>query len=691
MSKSQAALPKYYLFKPFVDPKQLPLLDNLAATANLGTNDNLECYLVVDDESDKLLVQDALRVESKNHLSLIGRSGFKIIHVNQMINLVTDDEELRKGLKAIYQSVVNFNHHKISSKTSSDYFSILPHSSRADFIRTLAIHGFSNIPAGSVNIYQALDVVSGENKLPINPSDLVKESDYAVLGKANYKSAQKHSAFVSYDKSPDEFDAFADVDIRPSLDVIAFSSSSMLPSFLGDVLYTLSNGLDLITADAKRSYAQKGAKFFDAKKLETYRGSFASNAFDSPLRLNNPETSLAQFSIIRPEDIGVIGRMLPSQNGKISFAPNLKGENLRTPYLQDEINDQCPNPPFVQPYQYQEVSRITPNYLQYAMASAALVKTGLSIVSNAALYSVAAKEESPGSSILPIAAFSLAAGLAAFYWMRNGNKKDVENIEVAAPDTKKSAPAKVKKPKEPYVKPLTLALKKEQAEKELIEKQRKQCLAAAATARELKEEEQRFLDAEYEKHAQPIREEAERKLKEIEAQAAIELQAGKQENAEAEARRAAEFQEEAQAKDAQKQRFLVHVPSQTGAIGPGYAEPDVYYEEYKEAENQTAAEKKELALQAENRAEFFQRNALRNVFISAARNFASNPQASEQEHKVALVFIPEQVASISESQPTPIIYFERSREISSSPSTSAQSPSAASINRQSATNQFQHN
>ena len=144
---------KYYVFRPLVgsDPKYLPFLHNLRECRKLGGDNNFEGYLVVDDDSLKMLKETLLDDGSgKTYESLVGKSGFQIMHAKDMIKRVYSDKNLRQKAKDLYQKVVDLGNYDVGD---GSHVAVMPAASRADFIRGLSLLGFSNAEKGSLNYY----------------------------------------------------------------------------------------------------------------------------------------------------------------------------------------------------------------------------------------------------------------------------------------------------------------------------------------------------------------------------------------------------------------------------------------------------------------------------------------------------------------------------------------------------------
>ncbi len=186
--------PKYYLAKTLIgsDKTYLPLLENIVWMTKMTDpeKDNLESFLIVDDESIEMMKLTS-RKDDGSYYDFVLSTGVELITINQLIDRVIEDPKIKEDAHFVYEKLrfaVKVNFLELDPETN---FELLPVSLQADFAKALFIRGFANQNFNSVNICEDLDVMHDKpSSLPDNPQDFLKGSDLGLNRIISYY--QKH-------------------------------------------------------------------------------------------------------------------------------------------------------------------------------------------------------------------------------------------------------------------------------------------------------------------------------------------------------------------------------------------------------------------------------------------------------------------------------------------------------------------
>lgn len=406
-SESKNNQPKYYFFKPLVGNNKdyLPFLFNLKHTMNLGQGDNVEGYLVVDSDSKKMLKKTKLpNSNSKTYKDLVDESGFKTIHVNKLIDLLPSEEYQRNELKQIFKKVLKLNSYKIGENT----YEVMPIARRADFIRPLVLMGIKSAAPGSVNIYQEVDLMTGQDfKLPNNPQEFLNSKDSVLFSAGqidwgDFDFLTKKSFNEKEKKIVESYDSF--LGERKHTALLSFSKENPPPiAYYCDSLYypnskhpviqkALSiearslNNIELIAVDNSKlpkdyldlviNGFQRGVEYSEESANESYRYGFLDNqlnkiaqdstfiisGFRIPLGLTDyfggkDRFKTVPYELIDPKELGVVGRfncqtwLVGKTN--FNFVPSISEKDIKNPikpilpYLEKSVKEISQNPPSI--------------------------------------------------------------------------------------------------------------------------------------------------------------------------------------------------------------------------------------------------------------------------------------------------------------------------------------------------------
>ncbi len=175
MTKNIENQAKYYAYKILIgtDKRYLPLISNIAEMKKISD----ESYLIMDDDSLRMARQNFYQ-ENLSYYDLIQQSGVKILTTNELVELTTENAELRKDAIWCFDKYKELTNFKFKNLDLDHHFEVLPKSTSADFVKSFTIHGPLHQHPDSINLSFDLDnKMSGEPNLPENPRDFITGYD----------------------------------------------------------------------------------------------------------------------------------------------------------------------------------------------------------------------------------------------------------------------------------------------------------------------------------------------------------------------------------------------------------------------------------------------------------------------------------------------------------------------------------